>query len=59
VTLNLSLWLIVIGAALMLEGASFLSQRDKWLPLTYYIKRFVPKVIIAAALLWLAHHFGV
>lgn len=58
-TLNLALWLAVLGLGLSLELASFLSRRDGWLPLTYYVRRYVPKAIIAAALAWLAYHFGV
>jgi hypothetical protein len=59
VTVNLALWLAVLLLALALEGASFLNRNDKWLPLTYYVKKYVPITIIAAALAWLAFHFGI
>jgi hypothetical protein len=58
-TLNELLWAIVIAAGLALEGAGLLNRHDKWLPLTEYIRRWVPPAIIAVALLWLSHHFGV
>lgn len=58
-TVNLALWLAVLVLGVSLEVASFVNQRDHWLPLTYYIRRYVPKAIIAAALAWLAYHFGV
>lgn len=57
--MNLALWLIVIGLGLLLETAGLWSRSDKWYPLTYYIRKYVPKLIIAGALLWLGHHFGV
>jgi hypothetical protein len=57
-TFNEVLWAIVIASGLALEGAGLLNRHDKWLPLTEYIKKYVPKAIIAAALVWLAHHFG-
>jgi hypothetical protein len=57
-TLNELLWAIVIVAALALEGAGLLNRHDKWLPLTEYIKRWVPKALIAAGIAWLAMHFG-
>jgi hypothetical protein len=58
-SLSLILWGVVLAAALVLEGVGLLSGRDKWYTATDLIKRWVPKVIIAAAILWLAHHFGV
>jgi hypothetical protein len=58
-TLNELLWAVIITLGLALEGAGLLSKRDKWLPLTQYINRYVPKALIAAALVWLAAHFGV
>jgi hypothetical protein len=57
-TLNELLWAIVIAAGLALEGAGLLNRRDKWLPLTEYIKKYVPKALIAAGIVWLAFHFG-
>jgi hypothetical protein len=36
-----------------------LSRRDRWPPLTDVIRKYVPKTMIAAALAWLAIHFGV
>jgi hypothetical protein len=58
-TLNEILWALVIVAGLALEGAGLLNKRDKWLPLTEYINRWVPPALIAAALVWLAIHFNV
>jgi hypothetical protein len=58
-TLNELLWAIVIAAGLALEGVGLLNRKDKWLPLTEYIRRWVPPVIIAAALVWLAAHFDI
>jgi hypothetical protein len=58
-SLSLILWGVVLAAALILEGVGLLSGRDKWYTATDLIKRWVPKVIIAVAILWLAHHFGV
>jgi hypothetical protein len=57
--MSLILWLIILGLALALEGVSLLKRDDKWLPLTYYIRKYVPKALILAALVWLAHHFDV
>jgi hypothetical protein len=58
-TFNELLWAIVIAAALALEGAGLLNKRDKWLPLTQYINKYVPKALIAAGIVWLAWHFDV
>jgi hypothetical protein len=58
-TLNEILWAVVIAAALALEGAGLLNRRDKWLPLTEYIKKYVPKALILAGIVWLAVHFDV
>jgi hypothetical protein len=58
-TLNELLWAIVIAAGLALEGAGLLNRRDKWLPLTEYIRKYVPKALIAAGVFWLAWHFDV
>jgi hypothetical protein len=58
-TFNELLWAIVIAAALALEGAGLLNKRDKWLPLTEYIKKYVPKALILAGIVWLAYHFDV
>jgi hypothetical protein len=57
--MSLILWGVVLAAALVLEGVGLLSGRDKWYTATDIIRRWVPKIIIAAALLWLAAHFGV
>jgi len=57
--LSLFLWAVVLTAGLALEAVGLLSRKDKWLTLTDIILRWVPTVIIAAALAWLAHHFGV
>lgn len=58
-TLNEGLWAIVIAAALLLEGAGLLRRGDKWEPLTYYIKKYVPHVLVVAGVTWLAVHFDV
>jgi hypothetical protein len=50
---------MVLLAGLALEAVGLLSGRDKWYTATDIIRKYVPTVIIAAALLWLAHHFGV
>ena len=51
------LWGILVGLGLLLEAATLWSKDDKLYPLTYYIRKWVPKVIIALALAWLAQHF--
>lgn len=51
------LWGILIGLGLLLETAALWSKNDRLYPLTYYIRKWVPKVIIALALAWLAQHF--
>lgn len=58
-TLSLILWGVVLVAALALEALGLRRTGDRWLTLTDIIRRWVPKVIIATALVWLAHHFGV
>jgi len=57
--LSLLLWGVVLAAGLALEAVGLLSRKDKWLTATDIIRRWVPVTIIAAALLWLAYHFGV
>jgi hypothetical protein len=57
-TLNEVLWAIVLFAGLALEVIGLMDRRDRWLPLSDYINRWVPPALIAAALIWLAHHFG-
>ncbi len=57
--MSLILWGIVLLAGLVLEGIGLLSGKDKWYTATDIIRKWVPRFIIAAALLWLAHHFGV
>lgn len=58
--LNLILWSIVLAAGLALEAEGILHHdSDGWHTATYYIRRWVPRAIVAAALVWLAHHFGV
>lgn len=58
-SLSLALWGVVLAAGLALEAIGLLSRKDRWLTATDIIRRWVPKALIAAALLWLAHHFGV
>jgi hypothetical protein len=53
------LWLIVLAAGLLLEGIGLLSGKDKWYTATDLIRRWVPPVLIAAALVWLSVHFNV
>lgn len=52
-------WLVLLVAGLVLEGVGALSNKDRWPTLTDVIRRYVPKAMIAAALVWLAAHFGV
>lgn len=52
------LWLVVLGLAGVLEFVGRKSG-DAWPTLTDLIRKWVPKTIIAAALVWLAYHFGV
>lgn len=58
-SLSLVLWGLVLLAGLALEAVGLLSGRDKWYTATDIIRRWVPKALILAALLWLGHHFGV
>lgn len=58
-SLSLILWGVVLLAALALEAIGLRRAGDRWLTLTDIIRRWVPRIIIAAALLWLANHFGV
>jgi hypothetical protein len=58
-TFNEILWSVVIVSGLLLEGVSFKRQDDSWQPLTYYIRKYVPHVLVAAGVLWLATHFDV
>jgi hypothetical protein len=57
VTVNLALWLVVLLAGFALEFIGLRREGDKWEPLTTYIRRFVPKVIVGAGIAWLAWHF--
>lgn len=57
-------WLLWIAAGLALELAGWYDERhlwddSRWHTLTYWVKKYVPKTMIAAALAWLAVHFGV
>jgi len=56
-SLSLILWGIVLAAGLALEAIGLASRKDKWLTATDIIRRYVPRVLIGAALLWLAAHF--
>ncbi len=57
--MSLILWGLVLLAGLVLEGIGLLSRHDKWYTATDIIRKWAPKVVIAAALVWLANHFGV
>ena len=52
-------WIALLAAGLILEGIGVLSRKDRWVPLTDVIRKYVPKTMIALALAWLAVHFGV
>jgi hypothetical protein len=52
-------WFVLLAAGLALELVGVLSPRDRWPALTDIVRRYVPKTMIAAALAWLAIHFGV
>lgn len=56
--LNEFLWGLVIAGALVLEYAGR-KDSGEWHTLTWYIRKYVPKVLIAAAIVWLAAHFDV
>jgi hypothetical protein len=58
-TLNLILWLIVLAAGVVLEAVGLWRSDDPWQPLTYYVRRYIPHVVVAAAIIWLGYHFGV
>ena len=58
-SLSLFLWLVVLLAGLILEAIGLLSNKDRWLTATDVIRRWVPPVLIAAALVWLAGHFDI
>jgi hypothetical protein len=53
------LWLIVLAAGLLLEGIGVLSGKDMWYTASDLIRKWVPKVLIAAFLVWAGHHFNV
>lgn len=57
--MSLILWGIVLLAGLALEAVGAWSAKDKWYTATDIIRKWVPKVLIAAAILWLAQHFDV
>jgi len=52
-------WIVLLVAGLALQAVGLRSTKDRWPPLTDVIRRYVPPVMIAAALAWLAVHFGV
>lgn len=58
-SLSLVLWSIVLVAALALEAIGLRRSGDRWLTATDIIRRWVPRVVIATSLVWMARHFGV
>lgn len=50
-------WALWVVGFVVLEAIGLRRSDDQWQPLTYYVRKTLPKWLLAAGIAWLGFHF--